>query len=176
MRALPWALAVLVLAWALWTGRGASRAVERAEQAEAVADSLGAVSDSLRAIAEVRDTVLIATTDTILRVVERVRTVQVAVVDSLRQRLDSAEIALLDGLVEAHAEEVAALERLAEERLIWGESWKATAEALLTENAALRLSSQAWEDAARASQKSKWTERVGFGLTLVCLKFCPRPS
>ena len=153
------ACVVLVVAWLASSRMGAPDAVGRAERAEARADSLGTVSDSLRAIAVRQDTVVVTVLDSVRVVVERERIVQIAVVDTLRATLDSAQAVMLDDLVASHAVEVAALETKATEALLWGESWRETAEAMQAENAALRLSSQAWEDAARAQGRRAWYER-----------------
>lgn len=152
--------AALVVGWVVLRG-DASEAVRRAEILEDSLAVLGPVVDSLVAEAERRDTVLVAVTDTVRLVVERTRTVQVEVLDTLRARLDSAEIVLLDSLVSAHAEEVAALERLAEERLLWGTSWKGAAEGLEAENVLLDARGSAWEAAYSARSRQGWYERAG---------------
>lgn len=176
MRAVPWLLVAGLLAWAFWQGRGVGEAVGRAEAAEAVADSLAPIVDSLKAVAVRRDTVIVTVLDSVRVVVERERIVQIAVVDTLRATLDSVQAVMLDELVASHAAEVEALETATREALLWGQSWKDVAEAQTAEIAALRLSSQAWEAAARAGQRSKWTERAVFVLGAGCILFCPRPS
>lgn len=147
-------LLALVLTLALVSGlqfRDRSELQERALAAEAAIATLRPLADSLRTEALTKDTVLLAVTDTVRVVVTRERIVQVAVVDSLRVRLDSAETVLLDSLVASHAEEVAALELLAQERLLWGQGWKDAHDALLPVLEATEAARAAWEQAANPS-------------------------
>ena len=156
---LPWLAVVGLLAYVAWGARGASEAVERAEQAEAVADSLGAVSDSLRAVAEVRDTVLVAVTDTVRVVVERERIVQIASVDTIRAHVDSVGSVALDSLLASEAREDVAQDRLQAETLAWGGSWKALAEVNQAGWTQERIRGDLWEAAARSQRRRAWYER-----------------
>ncbi len=173
MKAVPWFLvAAGLVGWAVAREMKGSAAVDRALAAEAAVATLRPLADSLRAEAERRDTLLVHVTDTIRVVVTRERVVQVAVVDTLRATLDSAQTALLDTLVASHATEVAALERLAQERLLWGQGWKDAAEAAQAGWDAERARADAWEAAARSGDRQKWKERVAFVLTAGCIAFC----
>ena len=147
-------LLMIAAALALWSGlqfRDRSRLEDRALAAEAAVATLRPLADSLRVEAERRDTVLAVVTDTVQVVVTRERVVQVAVVDSLRVRLDSAETVLLDSLVASHAEEVAALERLAQERLLWGQGWRDAYDGLAAELGATREALDAYRELSRPS-------------------------
>lgn len=84
-------------------------ATERAELAEA---------EALRA-----DTVLVTVTETETVVIERAIVVASEAADSLHARADSTEAALLDVILAAHAEEVAAVWVIADQRLAWGTEW-----------------------------------------------------
>lgn len=161
-------IVALVLAGVLLVGQcGEPAEVARAEAAEDSIARLAPVVDSLRTEALRRDTVLVTVTDTLTLTIERVRVEATVIVDSLHARLDSVETVYLDELVEAHAEEVAALEVIITETRLWGQSWKDAAEALEAENFQLRIRGDAWE-AAYESQRgqNKWL-RIGTGALTV---------
>jgi len=159
VKAVPWGLlaAAVLIAAGMFSGR--NEAVDRAQMYEAAVATLRPLADSLRLEAERRDTVLVAVTDTVRVVVTRERIVQVEVVDTLRATLDSTQAVLLDSLLDSHAEEVAALERLAEQNLLWGQGWKDAYDALVPVSEAYRLRGDAWEAAARAQGRRAWYER-----------------
>jgi len=154
-----WVLVVLLAAMLVGQGLGRRDTVARAEAAEDSLAVLRPVVDSLVTLAARRDTVLQLVTDTVRVVVERTRVVQVAVGDTLRASLDSAQAVLFDTLLAAHADEVAALERLNAETLLWGRSWQEAAGALRAENEQLRLRGDAWEAAYAARGRRSWVER-----------------
>ena len=134
MKAIPW-VCVAIMMIALYAMRGiGERAVLEADAAEdsilklaPVVVQLRAESDSLRALALTRDTLLVAITDTVMVEVAQYVGMAAASADSLRQTLDSAQSVHLDNLESAHAAEVAAVWRIADERLAWGENWRAFA-------------------------------------------------
>lgn len=157
---LPWLL-VLLLGWALLVRGCANPSAEaarlRAERAEDSIRVLLPAYDSLALRARLRDTVLVEVTDTLEVTLERVRVEVVEASDSLRSVLDSVQTELLNELEAAHAEEVLALERLAEQRLIWGESWR---DAALATNALLdqyRVANDAKDEALAALRREdRW--------------------
>jgi hypothetical protein len=125
--ALPWLLLLAVFIYALFARMGAEGAAEARVQARAAQDSLAKLEPvvaRLRAEAERLDTVLIQTTDTIRVTVERTRVVAANATDSALAHADSATAVFIGELNAAHAEEVAALTSLADQRLLWGEGWK----------------------------------------------------
>lgn len=167
MKALPWVLlsaAVLVLA-ATW--RVGQSAVVRAQALEDSIAVLQPVVDSLVAEAERRDTVLVTVTDSVRVVVERTRERQTVIVDTLYAMADSVEDAYLDSLVATHAEEVAALERLAEERLLWGTSWMEAAKGLEAENLLLDARGDSWEAAYASRSRRAWYERGAVAVVVI---------
>ena len=85
---------------------------------------LTARTDSLRTLALTRDTVLVTVTEDATAEIDRLWDVARASADSLRVTLDSVEAAHLTTLENAHADEVAAVWRVADERLAWGEDWR----------------------------------------------------
>ena len=160
MKAAPWALVgVLAVLLVLARCSGAPENVRRAEAAEAEVARLEPIVDSLLAVAARVDTVVVVKLDSIRVVVERVRIVQVATADTLRASLDSAQAVLLDELVAAHAEEVAALEEGTRQALLWGTAWQEAAEALQAEREPLRLRGDQWEAAYRSQARRTWLER-----------------
>ena len=90
---------------------------EQRDEARARADSALGVGFRL-------DTVLVAVTDTVRVVIQAAQAVANEAADSLHVTLDSSQAALLDTILVAHAAEVAAVWRLADERLLWGQSWR----------------------------------------------------
>ena len=168
-RLIPWILFAVAFVWlALSRGCTDPRVTEAVERARIAEDSLAVLEpkvDSLVALAARRDTVRIAVEDTIRVTVERVRVVAAVASDSLAEHVDSVGAAFLAELQAAHAEEVASLERLAEERLLWGQSWKDAAEALEAENKQLRLRGDSWQQAYNASRReSRWLKLGGIAL------------
>ena len=131
MNRLAW-VAVAIMMIALYAMRGI--AVDRGTELEAATDSIAKLehyttqlqtrADSLGSIAHRADTVLVAVTDTVRVEIDRAWDRARASADSLRVTLDSTEAAHLVALENAHADEVAAVWRVADERLAWGESWR----------------------------------------------------
>jgi hypothetical protein len=137
-------------------------------RAEAARDSIATVADSLRAEAERADTVLLTLTDTVRVVVERVRERAAVAVDSLMARVDSTEALYVAEILQAHAEEVAALTALSDQRLAWGTAWRDAAleyaagwEAERAVGAELRLALAASERARRRQSLEVWAYRIG---------------
>lgn len=129
--AVPW-VAVAVAMVALYAMRGARDvAVREADEATdsilklaPVVVQLRAESDSLRRLSLTADTVLVAVTDTVRVEIARYVGMATASADSLRQTLDSAQAVHLGNLESAHTAEVAAVWRIADERLAWGNTWR----------------------------------------------------
>ncbi|MEQ1573112.1 MAG: hypothetical protein ABL993_02590 [Vicinamibacterales bacterium] len=90
---------------------------DQRDEARARADS--AIVAGLRA-----DTVLVEVTDTVRVVIAAAQELAHETADSLRTTLDSVQSALLDTILVAHAEEVAAVWAIADARLSWGEGWR----------------------------------------------------
>jgi hypothetical protein len=89
--------------------------------------ALKAEVQHLTGLAFQRDTVLVAVTDTVIREVARHREDGQASADSLRSTLDSVQSVHLANLESSHRAEVAAIQRLADNTRLWGESWRALA-------------------------------------------------
>jgi hypothetical protein len=89
--------------------------------------ALTAEVEHLAGLAFQRDTVLVAVTDTVIREVARHREDGQASADSLRSTLDSVQSVHLANLESSHRAEVAAIQRLADNTRLWGESWRALA-------------------------------------------------
>lgn len=134
------------------------------DEARARADS--AITEGLR-----RDTVLVELTDTVRVVIQAAQDVAHEASDSLHATLDSAQAALLDTILVAHAEEVAAVWRIADERLLWGQSWR---------DAALKADSVAIVERVRAdlvetfqrsethrANRTKWERNVSLAVNVI---------
>ena len=87
-------------------------------------DEFRARADSAIAEGLHRDTVLVEVTDTVRVVIAAAQDVAHEASDSLHATLDSTQAALLDTILVAHAAEVAAVWAIADERLLWGQSWR----------------------------------------------------
>jgi hypothetical protein len=81
----------------------------------------------LSALAFQRDTVLVEVTKAATIVVDSSRIRYTRAADSLRATLDSAQAVHLANLESSHRAEVAAIQRLADNTRLWGESWRALA-------------------------------------------------
>lgn len=171
---LPWLLVVGLLGWLMFLrgcdGAAVAEARARAELAEDSIAVLEPIVEELLETALERDTVLVAVTDTVVVELERIRLETVVLLDTLEAHVDSIGAELLEELELAHAEEVAQLEQLSTERLLWGESWRDAALALEEEVVQLRIRGDQWEAAFRAQSWSKngWKlAAVAEGLALV---------
>lgn len=114
-----------------------------------------------------RDTVLVELTDTV-RVVVRMAEVRGDVaMDTLRARADSTEAVWLDSLNVAHADEVAAWQTLADERLLWGETWRTAAMAADSVSRIDRALTATYRAFAEAETRRAGRARLERNLSLV---------
>ena len=112
-------------------GRLSDELDAREDSIAALAETVGTLTvhaDSLRQVAHRADTVLLTVTIEGTQAADSARFRYEEYADSLRVTLDSAQSVVLDNVLANTRAEVAAVWRIADERLAWGESWRALAQ------------------------------------------------
>lgn len=139
MKALPWVACFGLLCALLVMRAYGDVGYAKLEAAQARVDSLQTLVDSLKAEASKADIQLVTVTDTLVITIERERVVQVVAADSVRAHTDSIGAVHLDNLVASHERHVAAVQEVADQRLLWGNTWRDYALTLEQQNAELRI-------------------------------------